>query len=447
VRNYRKYIIIIFCLAALLISVSGCFRISTDELYSLPQASTEYLKLQEQINTVLATGAEYAPPTSGPNRQSVQLKDIDGDGKNEAIAFFKTSGDEPLKIYIMKQTGGTYQTADVIEGDGTAIESIRYEDMDGDGVSELIVGWQMSAVLLHMSIYSIKDNQHITLADANFTDLVVYDIDGDGYNDVVALRLPSAELPGEASMFSLKSEGVMSSCKVPLSKGLESIDRVITGKLSFGAPAIFVEGKYSGGDVITDILSWKTTGLANISAGANGISESTLRAYAIYSTDINKDGIIETPSAKLLESASETKYYVNEWYAFDRDGGKAKVFTTYHDFNDGWYMILPDDWTDKITVRREDTVTGERTLIFSYLSEADGTGKEAPPVDFLKIYALSGDNKDDRAKITGRFKLLEQGDIIYAAEILTTDVNITVNKTMIIDNFKLLYTDWATGVM
>ncbi len=68
-----RYLLSIICLAALLLTASGCFRMTADELYSLPQVSKEYLKLQEQINTVLASGAEYSPPTAGPNRQSVQL--------------------------------------------------------------------------------------------------------------------------------------------------------------------------------------------------------------------------------------------------------------------------------------------------------------------------------------------------------------------------------------
>ncbi len=447
VRNC-KLIISIVALALLLMTVSGCFTITADELYSLPQASEEYVKLQEQINTVLAPGTEYSPPTFGPNRQSVQLKDIDSDGVNEAIAFFRTTGDKPLKIYIMEQTDGTYRTADVIEGDGVEIESIRYADMDGDGVSEFIVGWQASAVLLHMSIYSIRDYQHALLKDSDYAELVVNDMNNDGNMDVVALRLPSSDFPGEAEMFFLMPDGEISNSLAPLSKGIESITSVVKGNLSDGTPAIFVEGGYTGGNVVTDLLTWRYNDLVNVTASkSSGVSEDTLRAYSIYSTDINKDDVVEVPSPRLLESSSDTKYYSIDWSSYDRFGNKSDIFTTYHDFSDGWYLILPDDWEDSITVRRDDTISGERTLIFSYLTETDSVGEEIRSIDFLKIYTLSGDNKDDRARLEGRFKLLEHGEIICAAEILTTEVPLTVNKAIITENFRPLYSDWTTGVI
>ena len=53
-------------LVFILLTVAGCFRIKADELYSLPQPSKEYLKLQAQLSAVLATGAEYSPPCPAP---------------------------------------------------------------------------------------------------------------------------------------------------------------------------------------------------------------------------------------------------------------------------------------------------------------------------------------------------------------------------------------------
>jgi hypothetical protein len=429
------------CLAVVL-TTGGCFRITADEFYSLPQPSKEYLKLQEQINAVLATGAEYSPPTSGPNRQSVQLKDLDSDGKNEAVAFFRVTEDKPLRIYIMKQEGAAYRIADVIEGDGTAIESIRFYDLDGDGASELIVGWQASAALLHMTIYSIKGGQHVSLADDDYTEITVNDLNNDRQPDVIALRLPSTELPGQADVFSVTKDGEVVNNTVRLSKGLESISQVQSGTLMDGTPALFVESS-SGGSVITDVITSRNGSFYNITASlSSGVSEDTLRGYAVYCTDINNDGIMEVPFPRLLEATSDTKYYVIDWFAYNKYGMRSRVFTTYHDFSDGWYLILPDTWKDTFMVRREDSVPGERTLIFSY-----PTGRDTAPIDFLKIYTLSGDNKDDRAKLPERFELLVHGDTIYAGEILQEGTSNKVTLEQIKNGFRPLYSDWTIGVI
>ncbi|SHI16283.1 Repeat domain-containing protein [Sporobacter termitidis DSM 10068] len=449
-HRFGRYAAAVLCLLFAVVALSGCFSITANELYSLPQPSKEFLKLQEQINTVLSTGAEYSPPTAGPNRQSVQLKDLNSDGQNEAIAFFRTTGDKPLKIYILQQSGATYKTADVIEGDGTGIESIRYADLDGDGTMELIVGWQMGASLTHMNIYSIKGGQHVSLADDDYTQLSVSDMDNDGNPDVMAVRLPSSEQPGQADMYSLRADGEVDAKTAQLSKGIESISYVIKGRLLDESPALFIESSGSGKTVVTDILTWVNGGLYNITADTSGgVSKDTLRSYAAYSTDINNDKVTEVPFPRLLGSSADTKYYVIDWYAYNKYGYRSKVFTTYHDFSDGWYLILPDDWKSaddwkNISVRRDDSVAGERTLIFSYISAPGET-----PIEFLKIYTLSGDNRFDRAAMAGRFRLEEHGDgdMVYAAEILASVTGITADKTQIINGFRLLYSDWATGII
>ena len=96
---FKKWTVAV--LAALACTVlSGCFLSSPiDELYQLPQLPQEYTALSEEINAVLAGGAEYAAPISGSNLQPVQMVDIDGDGKEEALAFFRNAAAEkPLQI-------------------------------------------------------------------------------------------------------------------------------------------------------------------------------------------------------------------------------------------------------------------------------------------------------------------------------------------------------------
>ena len=37
--------------------------------------------------------------------------------------------------------------------------------------------------------------------------------------------------------------------------------------------------------------------------------------------------------------------------------------TTYHNVADGWYLIVPEEWKDQITLRRRDSI-GQRSVIF-----------------------------------------------------------------------------------
>ena len=140
-RLWKKWSV--FCAAmATTLLLSGCmFALSPDDLYSLPKLPEEYVDLEQEIAALVDSGYEYAAPTGGENVQPVQMVDIDGDGEDEALLFLRKSGEsKPLKIYIFKQSSEGYQTAAVLEESGASIERVDYQDMNGDGVLELIVG-------------------------------------------------------------------------------------------------------------------------------------------------------------------------------------------------------------------------------------------------------------------------------------------------------------------
>ena len=143
-------------LGVLLQTACGCstgFIFNPQELYSLPQLPPKYDALNQCLSEIISGGAEYAAPTSGTNIQAVQMVDLDGDGQEEAVAFFRNAADEkPLKIYIFAAEGESYRQMAVIEGSGTAIYSIDYQDLNGDGEMALLVGWRVSTDLQALSV-------------------------------------------------------------------------------------------------------------------------------------------------------------------------------------------------------------------------------------------------------------------------------------------------------
>ena len=90
-------------LVVCLLGLGGCVFGSVDEMYALPKSSEAYVNLQAKINEEKGTG-EYIAPLNGENRQTIQLVDVDEDGIQEAVAFFRDAdADTPLRIVIFKQ--------------------------------------------------------------------------------------------------------------------------------------------------------------------------------------------------------------------------------------------------------------------------------------------------------------------------------------------------------
>lgn len=428
----------------LLLPLSGCFAKSTDDLYALPQLPEGYMQLQSELSRIQDAGAERSAPTAGSNRQTVQLEDLDGDGVKEAIAFFKVESDEkPLKIYIFRNESGTYTRAAVIEGEGMNVESVSYADITGDGVKELVAGWQMSAGVKQLSVYTVRDYNVSPIITTDYTRYSFLDATGDGQNDLLLLRLSSLELLGEAELYTMRPGGEMEMTSARMSAGVESISQVRTGRLADGGgSAVFVESVINGSSSVTDVFAFSDGSLRNLTAdGISGISEQTMRTYtSVNCRDIDGDGITEVPCPVQLPSHSTTAtYWAVEWYAYTHGGVRTLVTTTFHDNTDGWYLVLPEEWSGRVTVRRGDTVSGERTIVFSEL------GAGVAVVDILEIDTLTGDGRATRATKSGRFTLISTDSAIYTAQLLTQEGSkLGVTQAYVKDNFHLIYSDWLT---
>jgi hypothetical protein len=170
-------------------------------------------------------------------------------------------------------------------------------------------------------------------------------------------------------------------------------------------------------------------------------SSDTIRNYSIYIRDLSNDGVFEIPSPKQLpRQGDSSQYWMIEWYEYDLSGERTLKYKTYHNFSDGWYLILEEEWQDKLTVRREDVISGERGIVFSTYGASAG-GIE----DFLVIYALSGENRNERARQAGRFELMREMDVIYAAELPKNKAGIPIDEETVRENFRIIYSDWMTG--
>lgn len=444
----------------LLLVLAGCLFESGEDFYLLPQLPEDYLALQTAINQVVSDlGAEYTSPTAGDNTQNIQFHDLDGDGEEEtAVAFFWVSEDEkPLKIYFFRQSadGESYETVWVIEREGTGIYSVDFLNLGGGEDLEAVVNWQLSADVRVMAAYALVEGDYdvVELMYSGYTQSAVLDIDRDNEQEILLLQTDAAEGTGLAEMYDYSDGLMLLTSQAALSQTLTAIRSVQQGCLANQAPALFVTCEIgSDGGYVTDVVAWQEDGLVNLTLnGETGISASTLRYYTdfqdVYGTDINGDGIMELPipeALPLLDDSSRQMYLLR-WYQFDDAGQAQPLGCTFHCYDDGWYLILPEDWDGCVTaVRQKGTASNassERIITFYYLP--DGDAEQAQP--FLSIYRLSGTNRSYRASLSGRFTLEETSQIIYAARLWDNGWDCGLDQENLGDWFSMIETEWSSN--
>ena len=405
----RPALLGLLLLACLLLA--GCQMDSTvEELFTLPRLPTEYTTLSRQLDQLLSEGYEYMAPTSGRNIQSLQMVDIDGDGQDEALAFFRLSnGEKPLKIYVFHPREDSYELASIIESSGTAIDSIYYEDLTGDGRKELIVGWKISSDVQTVTVYDMRPGP-VQLMQSNYTRLSFQELNGDGIPSLLLLRTNSDNQP--VAEFCSWQEGALPvSHRCTLSSTMAELNQgsVVTGKLDQDTPAVFITGINSQGIAVTDILVWQEdAGLVNAALDrSTGLSTATAPYRQLTPQDINGDGITELP----------------------RPDGLATVERTYHCLSGGWYFILPEDWTGDVTALASDAGIGETQVTLSV------QGEKA-----LSICALTGENRERRALRGNRVVLRRRTGTIYAAETLSEIYSL--DEEALRHNFNLIVHSW-----
>lgn len=451
-RNMKKWMAALLALGMVL-ALAGCtmpkLTLDPEELYALPELPERYTALNKQLSAIQESGAEYAAPVSGSNIQPVQMVDLDGDGREEALAFFRQSdGEKPLKIYVFTDNGDSYAQTAVIEGSGLAVYSIAYSDMNGDGRMEIIVGWRVSMELQALAVYALEPDGARELMRTNYVKYAVADLNSDGTQEMTVFRADQDGV-GAADCYVWKNGTLALGSTIRVSMTMAELSqqgKVTVGTLRSGEPALFVTGVADSARAITDVLLLRNSELSNsVLSLTTGVSRESSRFRSLYPMDINGDGITEIPRTVPL-SPGEQETDVSQrvdWISYDAAGTASRVLSTYHAMEDGWYLQLPEGWAESILVGRS-AATDETSVTFYMESDAeDDQGYAA----LLRITALSGSNRERLAVRTGRFILGRNDGVIYVGELLkgNEEWDHSVTEDEVRNAFSLIAKEWSAG--
>ena len=425
-------------------SLAGCVIRPVEELYSLPKQSENYYNLREAIRTVMGSGVDYSGPVSGANQQAVQLTDLDGDGEDEVVLFAVAADSAPLKLYIFDKINGEFKNIAVIEGEGSSFESVQYLQIDGKPGLEIIVGRQLSDKIAHsLSVYSLAEGTLSELLTTNYSEYTAIDMDMDGLQDILILRADSEERTGVAELYRFSKGFLQRENEVLLSGEMASVKRIITGNMCRNVPAAFVASAYDDSSIVTDIITLRDGKLVNLNLpDVPNTNTATLRNYYVYSTDIDRDGLIELPSTQRLlaikgEEGSQDQWVIN-WFNMNLDGTRIEKTTTYHCYDSGWYVALSESWVPNLIVSRKQS---DSTYdIYDFSLRLSGETKM-----LFRIYGVSSSERANFDKHSEAIFLTEKGSTSFFAVLGAGADAVGLTENGMRELFHLIRVDWNTG--
>ena len=399
--TYVKKLLYLTCLSLALLLLGGCSLKFGDGLLLLPKVPTEYVQLQQQLNTILQEGAVYAVADSGTNRQAVQLVNLDGTGDDEALAFFRTESGA-YQVYAFRKEGEQYTRIGMAEGYGTSLRAIYYPTL-GDGRLGLAMCWGFDEGGSYgMTVYDFGDQGMTVLMDIQYADVAIEDIDGDGAQEMAFAVRDSVTGLYSARVCQFREDQYRVLYEVPMCLEVRSVANMQFGKVDRNQVGLYIDSLATTGGYVTDLIWYDGRMAANRTIDqASGSGGKTWRPASVFCNDVDGDGRLDVPISHTFS------YEPNEielrsrldWVNYDELGEETLVSSTLHRASENWYLIWPESWGDQVRLDAFSTVSLSQTVCW-----VPGPEGQRQPV--LSLYVFTGDSRENESALYRKLQTL-----------------------------------------
>lgn len=351
--------------------LTGCLGIqSPTSLLQPPVIPGENAELTSEINKHIPSQSDLLIPINHTSVEPIIFTDLNGDGEDEAIFFYKPKEipDHPIGVILKKRDH--WEKIAEIEGSGNYLFDLQFADLNGDGKMEIIAGFGYSEQteqygLLVYDIFS--DATPELLFNDSYSNFVVDSFYPHQLKSLVIFQFKKAK-NNTISLHHFENETLVQQDEISLDQFINGYEKVSSGLIAPHMTGLMVNtafGAHSGSTMIFQIENNELIPLLINS------DDSFMTEYPVYSADTNQDGILEygilRPSYSETEkSYAETIYFI-DYYQLDDEMNPHKVGSYYENPKYNFSVRLPDEY-ENIQIELSDD--------YSYMKMMDPQSKE-----------------------------------------------------------------------
>lgn len=386
----------VVCLLLCTLTACSLKLVSVEDAMRPPKLTGANAALQMAFESNFGTQAVLKYPVSGDYRSAFIVRDIDGDGNDEAFAFYTASAiDTVVNIGMLSAGADGWSFVTSAAGAGSDVYAVDFRDLDGDGVWELLVSWSLydSKTAKVLSVYecSVSGEGIRTLSGEPYTARRILDMDGDGLDEVFLVLLDnSAELQLSTAKLLKMRDGEMNLIgETKLDGNVSGYSLISADKVSLNAPMrLFIDAFKGETQMITEVVYWDGTVNSLVNPLFDVGTQSnvrTRRGIRVNSADIDNDGAIDIPVSASWQSVTNAAQTIGEvlqgglaesaavqivnWSRLD-GATLTPISQTLVNAADGYMLKIPAEFENRLSVYIDD-VTGECEVLLRDISSED----------------------------------------------------------------------------
>lgn len=383
-----KYIKVFLCVVLIVALFSGCsFRLasSVNDLISAVAPFGENADVKSALDSFLSNGYSLKNPSSGEYITSYNFYDLDGDEKEEAVAFYEPNDNlGTIRMAIIKEYSGKWEVVSDISGYGDDAYRLDFADLNNDGKDEIIVCWNnISNSNSHLFVvYNLKfedkkfEVKQINKDEIYLNNYVIVDFNQTGNNEILMFEINSGtKTSAKAELYSLNDNNLRLKGETKLDSRVISYRNINVEKAE-GDIRVYADAIGSNGNSIrTEVIYWSNMYDSIVSpfySYSTGRTSGTSRGCLVNSCDINEDDRIEIPTDTTVKGLPKNIKPLN-WKIYNKT---IIVHTNYSLYvkDDNYNVIIPDKYFKNISAAynkktREMTVINKKTktAVFSIM--------------------------------------------------------------------------------
>ncbi len=364
-RQNKRIIAVV--LAAVLLLCTGC-SLDVEQFLRPPKTHGEQQAVQKALETYLQDSGQSSRrytlryPVEGEHTAAFILCDASGRPERDdlskatlAVAFYSTdSAPNDTHINLLRRQGNEWVSIADTVGGSSAILQAAFGDLDGDGMAELMTGWDAySGRDRRLDVFSLANGLTMISGSRRYTRMFTGTMTADGRDSLVMLRMENASV--YATLSYVSDSTLYDSNQVYLDSGIQQVVGMQMGRLNNDAYGLYVDAVKDNNTLITELLYVDDGTLyAPFCQQASRLNSGTARPLDFTMRDVDGDGQIEIPQCQVLdgydaEAALPDYAYRADWMSWGIDAGWAVDTGTIINAADGYFITLDDVANSRFT--------------------------------------------------------------------------------------------------